>query len=369
MKQIILFILFIIFFNIVKSNQCNCILNEYCKPLGVGERTEFIGFSDNSTGNYLNYDYYSITTIGVYYDANISIPKEFVCISHANGVRLVWWAKIPNQQLSNETFRNQFIDKIIESIQKENMDGVIYELDDPNSLTSENSDFFTEIIEKTFKILKPINWNYQISSKLPFSPNIDLNYNYLGISYFVDYLVVMDYNIGSRVTRDGNCLAGSNSPNPMIEQGIKNFTSMGIPGERMVLTYPWFGLDFICVNGSLSSEDCFVEKDEDDNCNDIKTIANQISYGEIIKILNDNNITNGGINWNSNSKSVFFNYYDYQGILHQIHFDNPKSLFIKVFLTKRLRAKGIAAQTMDNLDFTDLVNSYNMYDTMAYFFM
>ncbi|KAM9981555.1 hypothetical protein ACTFIY_003856 [Dictyostelium cf. discoideum] len=369
MKVIFLLILLILL-KIVKSYECNCILKEYCKPLEVGERIEFIGFSYNSTGNYLNYDYYSITTIAISYEFNYDIPEELVCKSHANGVRLVWSAIISNNQISNETYRNQFIDTIVETIQKENMDGVIYELDNPNDLSIENSDYFTEIIKKTYKKLKLINWNYQISAKFPFSPNIDFSYNYSEISYYSDYLVIMDYNIGSRISNDGNnCLAGSNSPNPLIEKGVHNFTSMGIPGERLVLTYPWFGLDFICFNGNLSSVDCIVAKTENVSCNDINSISNQISYGEILKILNDNNIINGGINWNSESKSVFFNYYDKQGNLHQIHFENPKSLFIKVFLTKRLKAKGIAAQSMDNLDFNDLVNSYNMFDTMAYFFM
>ncbi|KAN0035540.1 hypothetical protein ACTA71_004814 [Dictyostelium dimigraforme] len=368
MKQIILLILFI-FLKTITGNECNCMLKEYCKPLEAGERIEFIGFSFNSTGNYLNYDYYSVTTIAISYEINYNIPKELVCISHANGVRLVWSVTIKNYQLPNETYRNELIETIIETIQKENMDGVIYELENPIILSKENSNFLTEIISNTFKKLKSINWNYQISAKLPFSPNIDLSYNYTEISYFSDFLVVMDYNIGSRISEDGDCLAGSNSPNPMIEQGFRNFTSIGIPGERLVLTYPWFGLDFICSNGNLSSVDCLIDNEEGFNCNNINSISNQISYGEILKILKDGNIINGGINWNSQSKTVFFNYYDFQGKLHQIHFDNPKSLFIKVFLTKRLKAKGIAAQSMDNLDFTDLVNSYDMYDTMAYFFM
>ncbi|KAN0003939.1 hypothetical protein ACTFIZ_010104 [Dictyostelium cf. discoideum] len=380
MKVFILLILLILL-KIVKSNECNCVLKEYCKPLEVGERIEFIGFSFNSTGNYLNYDYYTVTTIAISYQFNYQIPKELVCKSHENRVRLVWSAIISNNQISNETYRNEFIDTIVETIQMENMDGVIYELDNPNDLTSENSDYFTEIIKKTYNKLKLINWNYQISAKFPFSPNIDFSYNYTEISYYSDYLVLMDYNIGSRITSnddddddddddDGYCLASPNSPNPLIEQGVHNFTStIGIPAERLVLTYPWFGLDFICSNGNFSSVDCLVTKTENITCNDITSFSNQISYGEILKILNDNNIINGGLNWNLQSQSVFFNYYDKQGNIHQIHFDNPKSLFIKVFLTKRLKAKGIAAQSMDNLDFNDLVNSYNMFDTMAYFFM
>ncbi|KAN0036864.1 hypothetical protein ACTFIV_002178 [Dictyostelium citrinum] len=373
MKHIIILLLLLNIFKFIKSNnECYCIFKEYCKPLEVGERIEFIGFSFNSTGNYLNYDYYSVTTIAISYELNYSIPRELICLSHANGVRLVWTTILNHNQLSNEKYRNEIINTMLSTIQKENMDGVIYEMDDPNGLTTENSEFFTEIIKRTYKKLKAINWNYQISAKLPFSPSIDFSYQYSEISYYTDYLVIMDYNIGSRISMDGNCIASSNSPNPLIEQGIHNFTSIGIPGERLILSYPWFGLDFLCSNdGNLSSVDCLVFKPQGENvsCYDINSISKQISYGEILKILNDDNIINGGINWNSQSKSVFFNYYDIQGKLHQIHFDNPKSLFIKVFLTKRLKAKGIAAQSMDNLDYNDLVNSYNMFDTMAYFFM
>lgn len=60
-----------------------------------------------------------------------------------------------------------------------------------------------------------------------------------------DFLVVMAYDEQSQIY--GPCQAYANSPLDKTELGIKQYLTLGINPDKLVLGQPWYGYDYTCL--------------------------------------------------------------------------------------------------------------------------
>ncbi|EAL68899.1 glycoside hydrolase family 18 protein [Dictyostelium discoideum AX4] len=334
-----------------KSKECPCSNVELCKPLEIGPRKEFIGFSVNSTFYpYYNWDH--LTTIGIFYSEDIE--DELLCMAKTNGVRLVYSAFYPVEQLSNETYIDQWINEKLELVQNTFTDGLNFDVEYPitDPIVAQQ---YTQLVAATNNAFKSVNLYYQISVDVAWDASncIDYRcYDYLGLSKASDFLVVMDYDMKLDGYYFKTCLASANSPPSSVLSGMVNFTKLGIDESSLVMGLPWYGYNYPCIgsNYTLQTFECIIPPSSylGYNCTDASGI--EINYSIIMNMLNDTAIQNGGVQWDSESESPYFNFIDlFSGTQHQMWFDNPDSLTIKVNIARTMNLRGVGVWNIDQL--------------------
>ncbi|KAN0004162.1 hypothetical protein ACTFIZ_010325 [Dictyostelium cf. discoideum] len=352
-----------------KSKECPCYNVELCKPLEIGPRKEFIGFSVNSSNyNYYNWDY--LTTIAIFYSEEIE--DNLLCMAKAKGVRLVYSAFYPVEQLSNETYIDQWINEKLELVQNTFTDGLNFDVEYPitDPIVAKQ---YTQLVAATNNAFKSVNPYYQISVDVAWDASncIDYRcYDYLGLSKASDYLVVMDYDMKLNGFYSKTCFASANSPPSSVLSGMVNFTKLGIDESSLVMGLPWYGYNYPCIgsNYTLQTFECVIPPSNylGYNCTDASGI--EINYSIIMNMLNDTSIQNGGVQWDSESESPYFNFIDlFSGTQHQMWFDNPDSLTIKVNIARTMNLRGVGVWNIDQL-WDDNSLSSGMWDALNSFF-
>ncbi|KAN0022837.1 hypothetical protein ACTFIU_005578 [Dictyostelium citrinum] len=361
-------ILTIILISQAKSKECPCANIELCKPLEIGERREFIGFSVNSTHYpYYNWDY--LTTIGIFYDEEIE--DKLLCMAKTFGVRLVYSAFYPVDQLSNQTHMDQWINEKLELVQTTFTDGLNFDVEDPitDPIVAKQ---YTQLVAATNKAFKSVNPYYQISVDVAWDASNCIDercYDYVGLSKASDFLVVMDYDMQSRVYTK-TCFASANSPPSLVLAGMLNFTKLGIDESSLVMALPWYGYNYPCIgdNYTLQTFECIIPPSNYLGCNCSDASGTEINYSIIMNMLNNTEIQNGGVQWDSELESPYFNFIDlFTGTQHQMWFDNPDSLTIKVSIARTMNLRGVGVWNIDQL-WDDPSLSSGMWDALNSFF-
>ncbi|EGC31304.1 hypothetical protein DICPUDRAFT_156870 [Dictyostelium purpureum] len=349
------------------GSSCPCSDQSLCNPVSVGPRKEFLGFSlDNLTYPY--YDWSILTTIAVFYSP---IVNELLCTAHSHDVRLVYGVSYPITQLGNSTFQDEWIQDQLNLVQSTYTDGLNFDVESP--IVNETlSQLYTNLVAETNKAFKAVNPFYQVTVDVAWSPNcIDKRcYDYLGLSQASDFLIMMDYDERSQVFSD-QCIASANSPPQLALAGIKNFTNLGISVDKLVMGLPWYGYNYPCISSpaGLYSEVCNIPlvPFRGANCSD--AAGSQLNYGVIMSMLSDPSVVRGPLMWDHTLQSPYFNFYDpTSGNPHQMWFDDPQSIMVKVQLGKKLRLRGVAVWNIDFLNNEFESQSMDMWNSIGSFF-
>eukprot|EP01132_Coremiostelium_polycephalum_P008577 gene8577-10555_t len=352
----------------ITATTCQCSNPSYCNPISTPPRQEFLGFSEYSD-NYNNYDWSVLTTIATFWSTPVT--SDFICLAHSHGVRVVYGADYPIEQLGNQTHVQQWIQQQLQLVQSTNADGLNLDVESPiwqnDSLTSA---LYTSFVAQVSYAFHAANPNYQITVDVAWSPNcIDGRcYDYFGLAQASDFLVVMDYDLQSQIFTS-KCAAAANSPYLRVAEGMVNFTQLGIPTDKLVMGLPWYGYNYECVGvTNINTVTCPIKlvPFRGVECSD--AAGAEYPYTQILGWLQNSSLPKSGVQWNQDYESPWFNFLDDSGVLHQIWFDNPPSLQVKVDIAKKLNLRGVSVWTIDFLNSLQDPQSYQMWQTLGSFF-
>ncbi|KAF2077139.1 hypothetical protein CYY_001524 [Polysphondylium violaceum] len=345
----------------LKTPLCPCKEKALCQPItgeSLKDRKEFYVFTVNQS-NYVNYDWSVITTLAVFYAEPIG---QELCVAHENRARVVYAVYYPITQLANQTYKQQWIEDQVELVKNNFLDGI--NIDFESSITKNHpleSALLTGLVAETTVALKSVNKDYQISVDIPYSPNCISGrcYDWMGLSQATDFLVTMNYDLFPW-TWPQPCMGLANSPIGPVVQGMLDFFKLGISADNLVAAFPWYAYVYPCANSTdLNTVDCYFP-----NCN--STYIPTQSFSEIDAILSDRSIPTSGELWNEEYASPYFNMLvnDY---LYQVWYDNQQSIELKVSVCKKYHLRGVAAWTMDFIDYQNQVQVELMWNALKSF--
>jgi len=312
---------------------------------------------ENTEWKYYPWDL--ITTVAI----TEKLDPEFFCKAHQENVRVVFLADYPVNQLSNHTFRKEWIESLIIQVKDTYTDGVNVDVESVIPNNSNEKHILTLLMRELKNAFHSRIPGTQISFDVAWSPNcIDGRcYDYAGLSQESDFLFVMDYDLRSQIF--GPCIASANAPLSLVEQGMKNFTSLGISPNKLILGVPWYGYDYTCINPSNETI-CPIKyvPFRGVNCSD--AAGNQRPYSNVKELLKN---STSGRHWDNTLKAPYFNL-RVENQMHQIWYDDPESLVLKYQWAKSMNLRGVGMWTADFLDYeNNPKESKEMWDTMRKF--
>ncbi|KAF2071790.1 hypothetical protein CYY_006897 [Polysphondylium violaceum] len=347
--------------------QCPCSNKTLCQPINPGnERKELFIFSIVQ-GNYKYYDWSQITTYAVFYPDPVG---EALCVAHENNARLVFQASYPLLQLTNSTYKKEWIKQQIDLVENNYADGINIDFEASiNDTQNELSALYTALVAEVSLAMKKVNPNYQVTVDVPYAPYCTFGrcYDYLGLSQAADFLVLMFYDLFGSYPANP-CIAGPNSPLLLVPEGLENFTLTGVTKDKLVMAIPWYGYTYKCQNATnLNLEDCSLEQ----NVNGQVTCPHpmvSMDYGAIVNMIQDPKNKTSGPLWSDKYSSVYLNYVDQQETIHQVWYDDEETIELKVNIAKKYSIRGISSWNADQLDYSDKISSSLMWDSFKPFF-
>lgn len=127
--------------------------------------------------------------------------------------------------------------------------------------------------------------------------------------------------------------------------GVQRYLDIGVDKKKLVVGLPWYGYNYACI--SLSDNECQIRRVPFRGVNCSDAAGRQYDYTVIKSTYIPQAI--GGVQWDENAQSPFFNYKDLSDDqIHQVWFDNPYSLQIKYqLLWHDLGVRGLAMWNVD----------------------
>ena len=172
-------------------------------------------------------------------------------------------------------------------------------------------------------------------------------YDYAALAEVCDALFVMDYDTRSQIL--GPCIASANSPLWTAQQGISDFLKLGIPASKLYLGVPWYGRDYPCVHPTNETV-CPIAKIPFRGVECSDSPGDEINYDVIMDWL-EHNATAPGRHWDAQLESPWFNYVDSKGTRHQLWYDDPQSLSLKMRVAHDHALGGVGVWQIDAVDY------------------
>ena len=131
--------------------------------------------------------------------------------------------------------------------------------------------------------------------------------------------------------------AAANCPLPELLEGIAQYGQLGIPPSQLVIALPWYGYDYTCQDDSIGSP-----------CKLVPAQARwvprppQINYADALFLLRNGSSPTGQM-YDHKTASAWFDYVDPEtGQRHQVWFDTPGSLAVKIAALNAAGVRGIS---------------------------
>ncbi|KAL6048735.1 Chitobiase [Balamuthia mandrillaris] len=348
------------------AEECPCSDPSLCKPITAPPRKEIFVFSTSKEDNWKQYDWSQITTIAMFSGA---WHPELLCHAHSVGARVVLSTSFPVANLSNAQQRHEWIEKQIERVASKNADGINFDMEAqiPASAVEERK-MQVVLVQETVAAFHSRIPGSQVSFDVAWSPDCVDNrcYDYLGLSQALDFLVVMAYDLQSQIFEPQPCIAGPNSGYYSVEHGIDRFVQLGVDKSKLVLALPWYGRDYRCVhptNMTVCPNEPVPFRGA--YCSDANAKGRFFDWIE--KLYASGGSLNGR-QWDERSLSPYTNYFNAtQGQMHQIWYDDPASLTLKVKLAKAKFLRGVGIWNADLIDYTNRTQIEVMWNTAKAF--
>ncbi|XP_033638967.1 di-N-acetylchitobiase-like [Asterias rubens] len=327
-----------------ESSDCPCSDPGLCDVIKTPPRKEVFGFWVGGS-EWMKYDWNALTTVVMvgHYDA------KMMCYAHSKGVRVTLLGNFPLANLSSVSDRNKWIIEKVAMAVDLHLDGINLDLENP--IDASQAPLLTSFVDETTKAFHLSIPNSQVTFDAAWSSGcIDGRcYDYVGIAKSCDFLFVMSYDEQSQIF--GPCIAMANSPYNKTAYGVEMFLKLGIPAKQLVLGVPWYGYDYKC-NSLSKSNVCAIEHVPFRGVNCSDAAGKQINYGGLMQLL-AKNATSGPL-FNTTYLAPFFNYKDSKtDKMHQIWYDNPKSLTARYEYASKMKLRGVGMWNLDTLDYSD----------------
>jgi len=341
--QINCFLLLAVFFTLLISTKatCPCSSEDQCKPVTKHYEKELVAFACGSNlTSWKNYDWSQITHVIMCGD--LSKRFDLYCFAHSRNVRVTSLQGISNllfPKLLDASFRKNLVNQWLNETVTFHLDGINLDIEG-SAFTDDIKAAITQLTKEVYETFKGVDENYIVTWDIPYSPYIigcvtAYCFDYVGISKYVDYMIVMDYDANIDIF-----VAQANSPLFLVEEGYNFYIkNLSIDPNSLVMALPWYGYDFTCEN--------FLNRTGHELCVIMGSSHLEMSFAKVIDLFYSGNYQ---LKFNEFSKSVFFSLIK-DDIYHQIWFDNSETLAYKYDLAIRLGLRGFSMWHADSLDY------------------
>jgi chitinase len=141
----------------------------------------------------------------------------------------------------NPENRAAFVQSVVDAIEMYDFDGIDidWEIPAPN-----NAQYFTALVRDLREAFDKINPELIVSAAVPNS-NLSSNFEYDKIGQYMDYLHLMNYDLGWKERTSHNSVLYSGSNNTYLDLSVDKtvnvFKSLGFPKEKMVIGSAFYG--------------------------------------------------------------------------------------------------------------------------------
>lgn len=330
---------------------CPCSSPHLCSIVTKQFDKELVVFDSADSDRWSNYTWNEVSNVILF--GSLQNYSNLYCFAHKHNIRVTALVGVPVDlfpKLNSVDFRRSVINEWISLVQNYHLDGINIDIEG-NAFTDDVVQGITDITREAYVALKALNSSYLVTWDVPYSPFLagcisGYCYDYVSISKYCDYLIVMDYDATLDIL-----FASANSPINLISKGYSQYIKeLNIAHDKLVMAVPWYGYNYSCSH--------FLNYTGDDICIIANAAQSQILLKDILNLYSKNI---GGLKWSDESQSPYFVMYQ-NGVYHEIWFDNLRSLEIKFKLAESLDLKGLGMWRADALDYTSQVDSIKKYN-------
>ncbi|XP_069837632.1 di-N-acetylchitobiase-like isoform X2 [Dendropsophus ebraccatus] len=271
-----------------------------------------------------------------------------MCFAHSKGARFVLKGYVPVKYIVDPHNRTAWIAEKVKLAKDQYMDGINLDIEQRVSNGSAEYYALTALVEETTEAFHREIPGSQVTFDVVWIPNVAHEfYNYTAIADLCDFLFVMSYDEPPE-NRTAHIAAANAAFNQTIA-GYEQFIHIGVYPKKLVMGVPWYGYDHICHNLTEDNQ-CKLGKSSFQGAKGVNLEGTQVPYRTMMKQVN-NSMT--GRLWDDIQKAPFYNYKDTKGNIHQVWYDDPQSISLKVAYVKKLGLRGIGMWNGDLLDYSN----------------
>ncbi|XP_053324943.1 di-N-acetylchitobiase-like [Spea bombifrons] len=322
---------------------CPCPDPVLCEPITRSQDFEVYVFHVRGQ-SWKRYDWSKVTTVALFAEYD----PELMCFAHSKGARLVLTGDVPINDIVDPRNRTAWVREKVNLAKRQFMDGINLDIERAVLKGSPQYYALTALVQETTETFHREIPGSQVTFDVAWSPAcVDLRcYNYSGIADLCDFLFVMSYDEQSQIWTE--CVAGANAPYNQTLRGYDEFVDLGIDPKKLVMGVPWYGYDYTCLNLSKGNT-CTIHKKPFRGAPCSDAAGYQVAYGAIMKQVNG---SSSGRLWDEARKSPFYNYKGVDGNVHQVWYDDPQSIALKVAYVRKRGLRGVGMWNGDLLDYS-----------------
>jgi hypothetical protein len=151
------------------------------------------------------------------------LDPALVTTAHRHGVKVVFIANYPSDQLLNATHRKAWTRQQLDYAKLHKLDGVNFDFESPLQEGSGESRGYTRLVKEAVAVFHRELPASQVSVDVAWAPGgVDgRHYDYRAIGRLADLLFVMGYDEQSQMWEAGACQARPNSPLRQTFRGVR----------------------------------------------------------------------------------------------------------------------------------------------------
>nr|UCK81488.1 chitinase-like protein 3-3 [Arenicola marina] len=323
---------------------CPCSNVAWCRPVNRTVTSEVFSFrvqNKNKTLDYLGYDWSRLSTVALMKH----VDDDVMCAAHRHDVRLVFTTSFQPTQLLDAAARAKWISETTSVVVNNFFDGV--HLDYEGLMTEPSKKkALNQLYTGLAKAIREQLPSAQVSIDITHSPDATRHeYDYVTLLKASDFAFLRLYDQRRYVTTP-QCIAWAMDANNVTLQGIRAYQKLGIPSNKLIPGFGWYGVDYLCTkyhNGT-----CFINRSAG-RCSYKNTTPH--SYASIVYFLKDNPSIKPV--WDSEAESHHFDYQDAMGKFHQVWYPDLQSLRMRYPLAAKHGLRGVGMWDLDKLDYSN----------------
>ncbi|XP_010897790.2 di-N-acetylchitobiase [Esox lucius] len=327
-----------------KAEVCPCDTKELCEQIRDEKDFEVLVF-DVGQKAWKSYDWDKVTTVAAFgkYDS------ELMCHAHSKGARLVLKGDVSISEMVDPANRTAWVTEKVDLAKKQFMDGINLDIEEEVAESSPEYYALTALVRETTEAFHREIPGSQVSFDVAWSPKcIDKRcYDYVGIAESCDLLFVMSYDEQSQIW--GDCVAMANAPFNQTLTAYRQYLAMNVDPKKLVMGVPWYGYDYPCLD--LSQEGvCTLAKVPFRGAPCSDAVGRQVPYSAMMKQVNG---SMSGRLWDNVQLAPYYIYKDQSGQAHQVWYDDPESIALKVAYVRDQGLRGTGMWNGNLLDYSN----------------